>query len=269
LIKLDRNFCLFLGLKRLIKNIKNSNTKITLFAGLLLAINPNAYSTQDKIEGENSIYSLKFHQTPDQNSNNPAESYKLLIDTSSFLSESQTATFSEGFSIFSTISLTVPNNTLPKVFERKCVFKFDSWNEQFKITMVEDQYAFFAREKETLYEKCFHIEIENETLTTLSGEAVLSISIDPISYETAEDMKNWIKNAQPGPLKPVIKFLFSDNSMVYQIDKSFEISELYDKYTSLIKRRADSSLKSSENKTINSSSLNLAPTPKRDRKAKL
>ena len=162
--------------------------------------------------------------------------FGLALNISPHLNAAQVETFSEGFSIYSKLTLKpLEAQVTEPLYSKECVFVFDGWNDRYKVSDIRQENIFYIKDKKELFEKCFQLEVTYDTLTTLSGKAEIKISVDPLSYETAEEMKNWIKNAQPGPLKPIIKYLFRDNSMVYEISKEVEIKNLYNIYNDLLK----------------------------------
>lgn len=169
----------------------------------------------------------------------------LSMKTETFIPAKQKEMFTDGFSIYSTLIAKHPDISSKGEIKVSCVFTFDSWNERFKIVKENEQSIFTPQSIEILFDKCFKVDISKSFLMNNYGSLNISIKIDPVSRETAEDMKEWLKHSQPGPIKPIIQLLFDDSSLVYTINKSIPLLNLRRELKEL-KEKAEESLKKEE-----------------------
>lgn len=179
----------------------------------------------------------------------------LSINVSRILTSHQRKFFKYGFSVYSEIKIEHPS------FSQKhsCIIKKNGWDDRYIISDIKTSKVYNLRNLSGAFKTCFQFQVSKTFISQSSGKLKITIRLDPISYETAEDMKEWLKNAQPGPFKPLIKLFFEDSLISYSSSKSIDLKRLnviYDKLAEDRKNKAQGSLTEGIHPTKNSEKNN-------------
>lgn len=177
----------------------------------------------------------------------------LFLNAAHFLKAKQRNFISDGYSLFTqaTLELAPPESDATGFLPQKksCIVTYDSWNETYKIANQNDQTTFVTNQFEKFIDVCLKFFISSDHLNFLltnKKNISLQLLLDPVSHETAEEMKNWLKKSQPGPLKPLITYFIGDISLVHKTTDVVVTSDIEKAWS-----RESAALNSSLNQEIN------------------
>lgn len=154
-----------------------------------------------------------------------AKAKKLKVDLSSALTDKQRKALSSGFSTFSQLSISLESDgevILADLVNKSCTVKYDSWEEKYQITIIEEganltKISDFAR-----YSKdCLTVFLTEAQKAKLSNAdaIVAKLQVEQISAEQAGKIREWIIKQQSG----VIQGLFSHMLGEMTLSDSLEV----------------------------------------------